>query len=65
MVLDQVEGANIVDSTTAPGTKVFLKVKGAKSQDIQLHSNEFHMARIPYQAEKDVKPGTVKGSDNY
>ena len=30
VVLDQVEDANIVDSTTAPGTKCFLKVKGGR-----------------------------------
>jgi len=65
LVLDQVDGANIVDSTTASGTKVFLKVKGAKSQNIYLHGNELHPAHIPYQADKDVKPGTVKESDNY
>jgi hypothetical protein len=65
LVLDQVDGANIVDSTTSAGTKVFLKVKGAKSQNIYLHSNELHLAHIPYQTDKDVKPGTVKESDNY
>ena len=65
LVLDQVDGASIVDSTTSPGTKVFLKVKGAKSQNISLHGNELHPAHIPYQADKDVKPGTVKESDNY
>ncbi len=65
VVLDQVEGANIVDSTTAAGTKVFLKVKGAKSKDIQLHSNDIHMAQIPFVVDKDVKPGSVKGTDNY
>jgi hypothetical protein len=65
VVLDQVDGANIVDSTTAPGTKVFLQVKGAKSQNIYLHSNELHGAHVPFQADKDVKPGTVKESDNY
>jgi hypothetical protein len=65
LVLDQVEGANIVDSTTLPGTKVFLGVKGAKSQNIFLHGNEIHMARASSQLDKDVKAGTVKESDNY
>jgi hypothetical protein len=65
LVLEQVDGANIVDSTTAAGTKVFLKVKGAKSQDINVHGNEIHMAHAAVQTDKDVKPGSVKESDNY
>ncbi len=65
VVLDQVEDAAIVNSTTLPGTKVFLQVKGAKSRDIFLHSNELHMAETPYQVSKDVGPGTVKESDTY
>jgi hypothetical protein len=65
LVLEQVDGANIVDSTTAAGTKVFLKVRGAKSQDINLHGNEIHMAHAAVQTDEDVKPGSVKESDNY
>ena len=64
VVLDQVEGATIVDSTTEPGTKIFLKVKGAKSQDIYLHGNSLHTAHIPYQIDKDVKPGTVRETND-
>ena len=65
VVLDQVEDADIVDSTTAPGTKSFLKVKGAKSQNIYLHGNELHVVQTPYQTDKDVKAGAVKATDNY
>lgn len=65
VVLDQVNGAAIVDSTAQTGTKVFLKVKGAKSQNIALHGNEIHAAHIPYQVDKDVKPGTVKETNDF
>ncbi len=65
VVLDQVEDAAIVNSTTLPGTKVFLQVKGANSRDIFLHNNELHMAKTPYQTSKEVSPGTVKESDTY
>ena len=65
VVLDEVAHASIVDSTTQAGTKIFLGVKGAQSQDINLHDDELHMVKIPYQTDKDVKPGTVKVSDNY
>jgi hypothetical protein len=65
VVLDQVDGAAIVNSTTQAGTKVFLKVKGAKSQNIYLHGNELHAVHIPYQLDKDVKAGTVKETNTY
>ena len=65
VVLDQVEGATIVDSTTQPGTKIFLRVKGAKSQDIHLNGNALHAAHIPYQIDKDVKAGTVNETNNF
>ena len=65
VVLDQVEDAAIVNSTTQPGTKVFLQVKGAKSHGIFLHSNELHMVNTSYQTSKEVSPGAVKESDTY
>src|SRR5208337_4598323 len=65
VVLDQVEGATIVDSTTSLGTKIFLKVKGAKSQDIHLNGNSLHTAHIPWQIDKDVKAGAVKETNDF
>ena len=65
VVLDQVEGATIVDSTTPPGTKVFLQVKGARSRNIYLHGDELHGVQTPYAVEKDVSAGTVKEIDSY
>jgi hypothetical protein len=65
VVLDQVEGATIVDSTAQPGTKIFLSVKGAKSQDIHLNGNAWHAAHIPFQIDKAVQAGTVKESNNF
>jgi hypothetical protein len=65
VALDQVEGATIVDSTTQPGTKIFLGVKGAKSRDICLHGNALHAAHIPYQMDKDVKAGTVQETNDF
>jgi hypothetical protein len=65
VVLDQVENAAIVNSTALPGTKVFLQVKGAKSRNIFLHSNELRTVNTPYQTSKEVSPGAVKESDTY
>jgi hypothetical protein len=65
VVLDQVEGATIVDSAAQPGTKVFLKVKGAKSQHIHLNGNALHAAHIPYQMDKDVKASAVKEANDF
>ena len=65
VVLDQVDGATIVDSTTQPGMKVFLKVKGAKSHDVHLNGNSLHAAHIPLQVDKDVKSGTVKETNSF
>lgn len=65
VVLDQVEGATLVDSTAQPGTKIFLKVKGAQSHDIHLHGNSLHMARSPMHIDKDVKAGAVEETNNF
>jgi hypothetical protein len=63
--MDQVDGTTIVDSTTQPGTKIFLKVKGVKSQDIHLNGNSLHRVPIPIQTDKDVKPGAVKETNDF
>jgi hypothetical protein len=65
VVMDQVDGTTIVDSTTQPGTKIFLKVKGVKSQDIHLNGNSLHRVPIPIQTDKDVKPGAVKETNDF
>ncbi len=65
VVMDQVDGATIVNSAAAPGTRIFLKVKGAQSQDIRLNGNALHAARIPIQTDKEVKPGAVKDTNSY
>jgi hypothetical protein len=65
VVLDQVDGATIVNSTSQPGTKVFLRVKGAKSQDIHLNGNSLHLVRLPLQIDKDVKVGAVKETNDF
>jgi len=65
VVLDQVDGATIVDSTTPPGTKIFLEVKGAKSRNIHLNGNSLQAARIPLQIDKEVHAGTVKETDDF
>jgi hypothetical protein len=65
VVLDQVEGATIVDSTTAAGTKIFLKVQGAKSRNIYLVGNALHDVKTPCKLDSEVKPGTVQGANNF
>jgi hypothetical protein len=65
VVLDQVQGASIFDSTTPAGTKLFLQVKGDKSREICLHSNELHAASTPYRTDSDVQEGSVKETDSY
>jgi hypothetical protein len=65
VVLDQVEGANVIASTAAPGTRVFLEVKGAKSQSIHLNGNSLQAARVPLQIDHDVSAGTVKETDDF
>src|SRR2546429_6276612 len=42
MVLDQAEGAAIVNSHALPGTDLFLRVPGVKTRDINLFRNQLH-----------------------
>ncbi|HMD96784.1 MAG TPA: glycosyl hydrolase family 28 protein [Terriglobia bacterium] len=64
VVFDQVEGATIVNSEARPGTRVFLKVTGARSRDIHLRGNQLHDAR-PYQVDAGVKDGAVKEAGDF
>ena len=65
VILNQVEGASIIESTAPAGTKLFLQVKGDKSREIRLHSNELHTASTPYRTDRDVQEGSVKETDSY
>jgi hypothetical protein len=65
VVFDQVEDATICNSQARPGTQVFLKVKGPKSQHVYLVGNELHEVRSPYQVDADVKEGAVKEAGNF
>jgi hypothetical protein len=65
VVLNQVEDATICNSKARPGTQVFLKVKGAKSQHVYLVGNELREVRSPYQVDADVKEGAVKEAGNF
>ena len=64
-VLDKVEGATVRGSRPRPGTGLFLKVKGAKSQRIYLVGNEWHEARTPYKLDTGVRPDAVKAENNF
>ena len=65
VVLDQVQGATIVNSQAQPGTGVFLKVVGAASHDINLFSNELHAARVAFNTGDGVASDAVKSGNNY
>src|SRR5438552_3821067 len=54
MVLDQVEGAAIVNSHALPGTDVLLRVTGAKTRDINLFGNELHAAGTSFKIDAGV-----------
>jgi len=65
VVLDQVEGARVVNSKVQPGTQVFVKVTGAKSDRIQLFNNDLGGAQAPYQLGPGLKADTVKAANNF
>lgn len=60
VVLDKVDDVTIRDSQPAPGTDLFLKVKGSDSRGIYLVGNALHDVKTHYQLDPGVKPGTVK-----
>jgi hypothetical protein len=59
LVFDQIQHASVSNSQTRPGTQLFLKVTGAKSQNIHLLGNELYGGRA-YQVDPEVKKGAVK-----
>jgi hypothetical protein len=65
VVLNQVEGATIVNSQAQPGTDLFLRVVGVQSRDINLFGNELHAARAAFKADADVESGAVKAGNNF
>jgi Glycosyl hydrolases family 28 len=65
VVLDQVEGAGIVDSQAQPGTDLFLRVTGTKSRDIVLFGNELHAAGTAFKIDDSVASDAVKATNNY
>jgi hypothetical protein len=65
VVLDQVEGASIVDSQAQPGTDLFLRVAGANSRDVVLFGNELHAAGAAFKVDEGVASDAVKATNNY
>jgi len=65
VLLEKVEDATICNSRARPGTQVFLQVKGPTSNKIHLVGNELHDAAKPFEADADVKEGTVHAVNNY
>jgi glycosyl hydrolase family 28 len=65
MVLDQVEGASIVNSQALPGTDLFLRVTGAKTRDINLFGNELHAAGTVFKIDGSVSSDAVKSANNF
>jgi len=65
LVLDEVEGASIVNSQAQPGTELFLRVAGAKSRHIILFGNELHAAGTAFKLDDGVPSDAVKAANNY
>ena len=65
VVLDQVEGATIVNSQAMPGTDLFLRVAGANSNGIYLHGNELHAAGAAFKVDDSVAGDAVKSANNF
>lgn len=65
VVLDNVVNATIANSVPRPDTRVFVDVKGSKSQDIYLVGNQLHDVRTHYQVEGNAKAAAVKEINNY
>ena len=65
VVLDQVEGAVIVNSQALPGTGLFLRVTGAKTRDINLFGNELHAAGTSFKIDAGVSNDAVKSANNF
>jgi hypothetical protein len=65
VLLNKVEDADICNSRARPGTQVFLQVKGPTSKKIYLVGNELHDAAKPFEADADVKDGTVSAVNNF
>ena len=65
VVLDQVEGATIVNSQAMPGTDLFLRVAGANSHGINLYGNELHTAGAAFKVDDGVASDAVKSANNF
>ena len=64
VVLDEVQGAAIVNSQAMPGTDLFLRIAGAGSRDISLFGNELNAAHTAFKVDADVRSDAVKSSNN-
>jgi hypothetical protein len=64
ITLNQVEGAMIRGCAAQAGTEAFLRIKGEKTKDICLFSNDFRRAGTPYILAKEVRNSVVRMSSN-
>jgi hypothetical protein len=64
VVFDQAEDVVVRNSQPQEGTGVFLNFKGEKTKRVVLRDNDFRRAKVPYQAEKSIKPGQIKTLNN-
>ena len=65
VVLNRVTDATLRGMEALPGANPFLKIAGSDTRDIHLLGNDFHQAKVPYQLDPDVKPGSVTMLDNF
>jgi len=65
IVVNQVRDATISSSKASPGTRVYLSVRGANSDEINLTGNDLHGVAIPFRVDEGAKEGAVKALNNF
>jgi polygalacturonase len=63
VVFDKVDGATVRSSRARPGSRVFVKVKGASSRGVTLTGNELYDVDKPYDLDIGVRKGSVRELD--
>jgi hypothetical protein len=64
VVLDRVEGALIRNCKAAPGTGLFLDIRGEKTKSVAVENNDFRAAQFPLLVDLKMKPGSVEVGNN-
>jgi hypothetical protein len=65
VVFTDVENARVINSAPRQGTEVFLRVQGARSNEIHLVGNQLRNVRAPFQVDAQVRAGVVKETGSF